>query len=184
MLGRIFFFLLVTISLPPVFLQNPRGGSVKGGATLIQKACKSTKYYDLRVSSLKSDPNSTKADTKGLASIMIGVATANAAAISSFLSYMVVNVVNDPVMAKLLKECAVKYSLAGDALQASDQDLTMEYYDYAYVQVMAAQDYPNACHNSFRRNAGLAYPPELAHKEDCLKHICDIILGILDFLGF
>ncbi|KAK2998016.1 hypothetical protein RJ639_024900, partial [Escallonia herrerae] len=30
------------------------------------------------------------------------------------------------------------------------QDLAAESYDYAYVHVMAASDYLNACHNAFK----------------------------------
>lgn len=31
------------------------------------------------------------------------------------------------------------------------------------------QIYPNACHDAFRRHPGLAYPSELARREDGLK---------------
>ncbi|KAK7244262.1 hypothetical protein RIF29_39081 [Crotalaria pallida] len=42
-----------------------------------------------------------------------------------------------------------KYTYVGDALQASVQDLAIEEYDYAYMQITVAKDYPNACHNAF-----------------------------------
>ncbi|KAI4374198.1 hypothetical protein MLD38_012217 [Melastoma candidum] len=182
MVCRVFFFFLPVIVLFPTFLQqHPH---VKGDAILIHKACQNTGYYDLCVSSLRSDPNSTAADTKGLARIMIGVAAANATSTSLFLSSMVIGTVNDPVTAKLLRGCADKYSLADDALQAAARDLTTESYDYAYVHITAARDYPNVCRNSFKRNAGSTYPPELARREDGLQHLCDVISGIVGFLGF
>ncbi|KAJ8551566.1 hypothetical protein K7X08_021581 [Anisodus acutangulus] len=121
---------------------------------------------------------------------MIRVGMANATATNSFLSSKFVlnttNYTNNDVvlMKKLLKDCADKYALATNALQDSLQDLNNEVYDYAYMHVMAAEDYPNVCHNGFRRNPGLTYPPQLAIREDGFKHICDVVLGILDALGW
>lgn len=116
--------------------------------------------------------------------IMIGVGMANATATSSFLSSQLLSSTNDAQLRKVLKICADKYSYAGDALQSSIQDLATESYDYASMHVMAASDYPNACHNAFKRYPGLAYPPEIARREDGLKQICDVVLGIIDSLGW
>ncbi|GMI99361.1 CELL WALL / VACUOLAR INHIBITOR OF FRUCTOSIDASE 2, cell wall / vacuolar inhibitor of fructosidase 2 [Hibiscus trionum] len=156
---------------------------VNGDAGLIQKTCKSTKYYDLCVSSLESDPSSSNSDTKGLAMIMVGVGMANATATSTFLSSQLFSTTNDTVMNKVLRECSDKYGHAADALQASVQDFVSELYDYVYMHVMAAADYPNACRNTFRRYPGLVYPQEIARRGDGLKHICDVVLGIVDHLA-
>ncbi|XP_062017681.1 cell wall / vacuolar inhibitor of fructosidase 2-like [Rosa rugosa] len=153
-------------------------------SSLIQKTCKATKYYALCMSSLKSDPTSPTADGKGLAAIIVRIATTNATATSSYLSSQVLSSANDANAKKVLKECADKYGYAGEALQGSLQDLAAESYDYAYMHITAAADYPNACHNAFRRYPALAYPPELARREDALKRICDVVLGILDSLGW
>ncbi|XP_030543715.1 cell wall / vacuolar inhibitor of fructosidase 2 [Rhodamnia argentea] len=172
-----FFFLLLAVAFAP---------PTKPDASLIQKACRITKYYDLCLSSLKSDPSSSRADPKGLASIALAVALANATSTSSFLSSLVVGsggAAGDPALSRLLRDCADKYGLAGDALQASARDLAAEAYDYAYMHVMAAEDYPSACRNAFRRSPGTAYPPELARREDGLTRICDVVMGIIDFLG-
>ncbi|KAK4366912.1 hypothetical protein RND71_014792 [Anisodus tanguticus] len=182
-----FYILLILvffISLQPTL-------STSSSIDLIQKTCKNTKYYDLCVSSLKSDSTSLKADTKGLATIMIRAGMANATATNSYLtsSKLVLNTINytnnDVVlMKKLLKDCADKYALATNALQDSLQVLNDEVYDYAYMHVTAAADYPNVCHNGFKRNPRLSYPPQLAIREDGFKHICDVVLGILDALGW
>ncbi|KAK4416716.1 Cell wall / vacuolar inhibitor of fructosidase 2 [Sesamum alatum] len=162
-MGFSWFLLLVTLSFQ---LINPTL-SANGNSDLIQQTCKNTKYYDLCVSSLKSDSSSLKADSKlGLALIMI------------------LSVKNDTAVRKVMKECADKYAFANDALQNSVQDLSTELYDYAYMHVMAAADYPNACRNAFKRYPGLVYPQELAVREEALKHICDVVLGIIDALGF
>ena len=60
---------------------------VNGDTTLIKSTCKNTKYYNLCVSSLKSDPSSPNADPKGLAVIMAGIGMTNATSTSSYLSY-------------------------------------------------------------------------------------------------
>ncbi|KAK9292379.1 hypothetical protein L1049_020346 [Liquidambar formosana] len=157
---------------------------VAADADFIRKTCKKTDYYDLCVSSLKSNSTSANADTKGLAVIMVGIGMVNATATSSYLSTQLLSTTNDTLMKKVLKECSDKYSYATDALHASLQDLAMESYDYANMHIMAAADYPNACHNAFKRYSGLAYPPEIARREEGLKRICDVVLGIIDLLGW
>ncbi|KAI6699805.1 hypothetical protein NL676_014129 [Syzygium grande] len=172
-----FFILVLAVALAP---------PAKPGASLIQQACRTTKYYDLCVSSLKSDPSSSRADPRGLASIALAAALANATSTSSFLSSLVPGSGGgggDPALSRLLRGCADKYGLAGDALQASARDLAAEADDYAYMHVVAAEDYPRACRDAFRRSPGTAYPPELARREDGLRRICDVVLGIIDFLG-
>ncbi|CAI9758324.1 unnamed protein product [Fraxinus pennsylvanica] len=150
--------------------------SVDGNSDLIQKTCKSTKYYELCLSSLKSDSTSPKADTKDLALVMIRIGMANATAANSYLSSQMLNATNNTLMKKIIKECADKYVSASDALHNSVQDMGAELYDYAYMHVMAAADYPNACHNEFQRYPGLVYPPEIGIREDGLKQICDVVL--------
>ncbi|KAK8586724.1 hypothetical protein V6N12_021253 [Hibiscus sabdariffa] len=170
------FLIFIAIMLLAITLVN-------GDSGLIQKTCKTTKYYDLCVSSLESDPSSSNSDTKGLAMIMVGVGMANATATSTFLSSQLFSTTNDTIMKKVLKECSDKYAHAADALQASVQDFVSELYDYVYMHVMAAADYPNACRNAFRRYPELVYPQEIARRGDGLKHICDVVLGIVDHLA-
>ncbi|XP_061370259.1 cell wall / vacuolar inhibitor of fructosidase 2-like [Gastrolobium bilobum] len=168
-----------------LFLAHPHPYAfVNGDTTLIKSTCKNTKYYNLCFSSLKSDPSSPNADPKGLAVIMVGIGMTNATSTSSYLSSKLISPTNNTTLKRVLKECADKYTYAGDALQASLQDLANEAYDYAYMHITAAKDYPNACHNAFKRYPGLVYPPELARREDGLKHICDVALGIIDNLDW
>ncbi|KAI4317116.1 hypothetical protein L6164_025019 [Bauhinia variegata] len=175
--NTLFPFLLILLLLAQAH------GVVKADTLLIQKTCKNTNYYKLCYSSLKSDPRSRKADPKGLAAIMIGIGMTNATATSSFLSSELIATTNDTVLRRVFKECADKYKYAGDALQDSLQDLANDLYDYAYLHITAAADYPNACHNAFKRYRGLVYPPQLAPREDALKHICDVALAIVDSLN-
>lgn len=87
-------------------------------------------------------------------------------------------------MKKIIKECADKYASASEALYNALPDLGAELYDYAYMHVMAAADYPNSCHDALKRYPGLIYPPEIVIREDGLKQICDVVLGIIDTLGW
>ncbi|GAA0187311.1 hypothetical protein LIER_34599 [Lithospermum erythrorhizon] len=168
-----------------LFLSILTISSAHGDTDLISKTCKSTKYYDLCVSSLKANSTSFKEDPKGLAMIMVRVAMTNATSTNSYLFSQATSSTNNVTsMKKILKECANKYGFAKEALQSSLQDLADEVYDYAYMHVMAAADYPNSCHNAFKRFHGLAYPSELARREEGFKHICDVVLGIIDTLGF
>ncbi|KAF3440576.1 hypothetical protein FNV43_RR18860 [Rhamnella rubrinervis] len=179
------FFVILSLSCPHHYLfddQNPSIVFVKGDEDLIQKTCKTTKYYNFCLQTLKSDPASTSADTKGLALIMAGIGLANSTATSSYLSSQLLSIKNDEIMKRVLKECAAKYTYAADALHACAQDLASDSYDYASMHITAAADYPNACHNAFKRYSGLVYPPELARREDGLKHFCDVVLGIIDNL--
>ncbi|MED6180718.1 hypothetical protein PIB30_012869 [Stylosanthes scabra] len=151
-----------------------------GDTKLMKKTCRHTKYYDLCFSSLKSDPTSSNADPRGLAMIVVGVAKANATSTSSYLSSQLLNNHTDDDFKRVLKECLDKYTYAADSLQDSAQDLADQVYDYAYMHVAAAKDYPNVCHNLFRENPDLVYPPELARRENALKHICDVAMAIID----
>ncbi|WCJ31582.1 hypothetical protein M5689_013063 [Euphorbia peplus] len=160
---------------------------VVGDMGLIQKTCKNTKHYQLCVSSLEANEASSKvADPKGLAIIMIGVGAANATATSLYLMSSSSNdTMSSSIPKTLLKQCADMYGYAADSLQACVQDLSMDdsNYDYAYMHLMAASDYPNACHNSFRLHKPSLYPPQLASREQAFLHICDVVLGIINALS-
>lgn len=157
---------------------------VNGDINLIQKTCKTTKFYDLCMSSLQSDSTSPQADTKGLAIIMAKFAMANATSTNSYLSSNVLVKNNGALAKKVMKQCADRYLSASTSLQNAVQDLGSEMYDYAYMHVMAVSDFANSCHNAFKRNPSLVYPPEIAAREDGLKHICDVLMGIIDGLVY
>ncbi|KAJ6366318.1 hypothetical protein OIU77_002824 [Salix suchowensis] len=98
-----FIFLLLSLVFSHKIFHQP-SVFVNGDMKLIQETCKNTKYYDLCVSSLKPNASSTKADTKGLALIMVGVGMANATATSSYLSSQLLSTTpNDPVLKKVLR---------------------------------------------------------------------------------
>ncbi|XP_008803696.1 cell wall / vacuolar inhibitor of fructosidase 2-like [Phoenix dactylifera] len=150
--------------------------------TLIQKTCSTTTYYDFCVSSLQSDPESPKADVRGLSTIAIHLAISNATNTSSYTTTLARSAA-DPSLRAVLRECAAKYSNAGEALQWSLDALSTESYDYAFVHVSAAAEYPNVCRVLFRQYPRLPYPVEMARREEVLEHLCTIALEIISLLG-
>ncbi|GAB2289484.1 hypothetical protein Dimus_023794 [Dionaea muscipula] len=160
---------------------------------LIESTCKKTtaEYHDLCLSSLRSDPSSDEAeDVKALAIIMVHVGIANATATyNSLVSIINISVVAKPkperdttTMKKVITICADKYSNANASLGSANEDLSMDNYDYASLHLAAAADYPNACHDAFKRYPGLTYPTELARRETGLRSICAVALDILNLV--
>lgn len=177
-MASILSFLLLILSLP-TFLSFADMG-------LVQQTCQSTNYYDLCMASFQTNPNSLQADVPGLASIITNLAMANATDTSSFLSKLANNT-RDPPIKKVLGECARRYTDAGAALSGSVEEIETESYDYAMVQVMAAKEYTNSCHNLFKLKQGaggklIKYPAELAKREDGLVRLCDVSLAIIGLL--
>ncbi|THU57067.1 hypothetical protein C4D60_Mb11t23860 [Musa balbisiana] len=146
------------------------------------KTCNETTYYDFCVSSLGSDPHSRKADVKGLSTIAIDIAISNATNTSSFAADLAHNA-TDASLVAVLRACATKYANAREALQWSLEALSTEAYDYAFVHVSAAAEYPNVCRVLFRQNPRLAYPAAMARREEDLEHLCTIALEIISLLG-
>ncbi|XP_074369375.1 cell wall / vacuolar inhibitor of fructosidase 2-like [Apium graveolens] len=178
--------LVLSISFTGIFRQP--FAYVNADTDLIQRTCKTTKYYDPCLSSLKSDSTSPVANTKGLAVIMDRIGMANATSTNSYLTSQLFppKTTNsyDALKKRVLKECAEKYSYVGEALKSTLQNLKDELYDYANMNVMAAADYPNVYHNAFKRYPNLVYPKQLALRENSFKHICDVVLRIIDALNW
>ncbi|KNA24429.1 hypothetical protein SOVF_015950 [Spinacia oleracea] len=175
-------FLLVLL----IFINN-RIKVVKGDDDFIKKTCKNTQYSDVCISSLKSYPSSSNSDLKGLATIMVNVGMVNASETYAYLSSQsqVISSRNrDTSLKKLYQLCASEYSYANDSLKSSLHELSLEDYDYDYasIHVMGASDYSNACHNAFNRYQCVDYPTLLKVREDGFKHICAVLLGLVDQL--
>lgn len=157
--------------------------------SLLQSTCNSTTYYDLCVAALAADPKSSTADVRGLCAIAVSAAAANAAATASALlanatAAAVASASDQGQQANLLlRTCAAKYADAREALHAALDSVAEEAYDYALVHVSAAAEYPAVCRALFRRQRQLAYPAELARREEGLERLCTIALDIISLLG-
>ncbi|OAY56159.1 cell wall / vacuolar inhibitor of fructosidase 1 [Manihot esculenta] len=80
---------------------------VQSDANIIAQTCKQTPYYNLCVSSLSSDPASSRADVRGLALIMINMVKAKAT-----ISVQLINQLfkKSPRLKNPLSFCAESYS--------------------------------------------------------------------------
>nr|ACG24093.1 c/VIF2 [Zea mays] len=140
-------------------------------ALLVQSTCNSTSFYDLCIAALAADPASSTADVPGLGAIAVSAAANNASGTAAFLGNA---------------SDAAATPQADRALLAS---LAEQAYDYAFVHVSAAGEYPAVCRTLFRRRqqqqrgaSRSAYPAELAKREEALRRLCTIALDIISLL--
>jgi pectinesterase inhibitor-like protein len=174
-------------SLPPPPPPPPPPPAADAG--LVRATCNSTAYYDLCVSTLGADPTSATADVRGLSTIAVSAAAADAsggAAAADALATAAGNTTATPVDATtraLLRSCAAKYGEARDALSAARDSIAQQDYDYAAVHVSAAAEYPQVCRVLFQRQRPADYPPELADREEPLRRLCTVALDIITLLA-
>lgn len=151
---------------------------------LIKRTCNSTAYFDLCVSSLRSDPGSAKADVRGLSAIAVNLAISNATGTSGYASRLAKRRGKaDAALGSALGGCARWYADAGGALGSALDALARQDYDYASVDVGAAAGYAEMCRNSFGLSRAAAYPAEMARREEALERLCSIAQDIISLLG-
>jgi pectinesterase inhibitor-like protein len=157
-------------------------------ALLVQSTCNSTSFYDLCIAALAADPASSTADVPGLGAIAVSAAANNASGTAAFLGNASDAAATPQADRALLRTCAGKYAAARDALVQARASLAEQAYDYAFVHVSAAGEYPAVCRTLFRRRqqqrgaSRTAYPAELAKREEALRRLCTIALDIISLL--
>ncbi|WVZ68139.1 hypothetical protein U9M48_017120 [Paspalum notatum var. saurae] len=154
---------------------------------LVKSTCNSTSFYDLCIDALDADPSSSTADVPGLCAIAVSAAAGNASGTASFLANASDAAATPQADRALLRTCAGKYLAAHDALLAARVSLAEQAYDYAFVHVSAAAEYPAVCRTLFRRRrqqqrANRMYPAELGKREVALRRLCTIALDIISLL--
>nr|AHK06418.1 invertase inhibitor 2 [Saccharum hybrid cultivar GT28] len=158
---------------------------------LVQSTCNSTSFYDVCIAALAADPSSSTADVPGLCAIAVSAAAANASGTAAFLGNASVAAATPEADRALVRTCAGKYAAARDALLKARASLAEQDYDYAFVHVSAANEYPAVCRTLFRRRqqqqkqrgaSSTPYPPELAKREEALRRLCTIALDIISLL--
>ncbi|CAM0949373.1 unnamed protein product [Alopecurus aequalis] len=191
-----------TATVPTIRAQRgkPNTNTAPAVRALVQSTCNATTYYDLCVAALVADPSSSTADLRGLCAIAVSAAAANASATQAALANNATTSLGSPGSAGseplpggsdgraqaqaaiLLRSCAGKYGGAREALLEAQGSVGEEAYDYAFVQVSAAAEYPAVCRTLFRRKR-LAYPAELAKREETLEHLCTVAIDIITLLS-
>uniref|UniRef100_A0ACD6A119 Uncharacterized protein n=1 Tax=Avena sativa TaxID=4498 RepID=A0ACD6A119_AVESA len=153
---------------------------------LVQSTCNATTYYDLCVATMVADPSSSTADLSGLCAIALSAAAANASATQAALANTTSSAgASEPSdngrVRALFRACAGKYGEAREALLEARESVGEEAYDDAFVQVSAAAEYPAVCRTLFRRRR-VAYPAELARREEVLERLCTVAIDIITLL--
>ncbi|XP_044500797.1 cell wall / vacuolar inhibitor of fructosidase 1-like [Mangifera indica] len=127
-------------------------GSTYSASDLIERTCKATPYYDLCVKTLKSNPNSSGADVKGLASIA-ATGTLKEAMGTLKKIYQVFREAKDPVWKKSVQTCLEAYSIITKIdLNQVSLGITEGNYQRA---IDCASDLPKQtekCQNSFEKS--------------------------------
>ncbi|XP_078152788.1 cell wall / vacuolar inhibitor of fructosidase 2 [Carex rostrata] len=176
-------FFLLSLSLAPLILSHSLQNHPSHPTPLIQSTCNATAYYEFCIASLASDPaGSTASDVRSLSVVAINIAMTNATNTSSIASTLAQKA-TDPSLRALLRTCATKYVAAQDALHSATQSIKEEMYDYAFIHVSAAAEYPSVCRVLFKQAPRLTYPPELERREEGLEMLCKIALDMISLLG-
>ncbi|XVF66084.1 hypothetical protein PTKIN_Ptkin10aG0005800 [Pterospermum kingtungense] len=160
--------LLVAISLP----------SIQADDDLVDQICRKTPFYDLCISTLRSNSNTTNSDVKGLASVMADILLANATDTLNYIQAQI-NQTSDPQMERALAYCAelyipvVKYNLP----QAIDA-LSKGQFEFASDGLSDAAKQADACEKNF---SGSMKSP-LTDRNKLLHSLSDVAVAIVKIL--
>ncbi|EEF43122.1 cell wall / vacuolar inhibitor of fructosidase 1 [Ricinus communis] len=144
-----------------IFLLLTQSSFVQSDASLISNICKQTPNYNLCVTSLNSDPRSAKADTTGLALIMVDIIKARATASLNFIRHQYHK---SPRLKKQLTSCAHGYDAiltldipeAYEALQKGVPKFAQDAANDAAVEA-------NSCEGGFHGNSPMKKLNVLVH---------------------
>ncbi|KAF3437730.1 hypothetical protein FNV43_RR20486 [Rhamnella rubrinervis] len=165
-LSMLFLMIMISSSSLPFFIL------VAGDEALIEKACKTTIYPDLCISTIKSDGSSSTADTKGLVGIVIKKAEGIAADATAFIAK------NLSAYGQAGELCENHYVSAKQSLDESLKDLEANQFNSAGMKSSEARESTKTCVSDFGR-FGVAYPVELKQREEVFEHLCDIASTII-----
>ncbi|KAB1225605.1 Cell wall / vacuolar inhibitor of fructosidase 1 [Morella rubra] len=173
-------FLLLHVILFSVFLQSTQCSnfSTDESGNLLEEICKQTPLYDLCLSSLQSNPQSSKTDVKGLARIMADTLLANAADALNYIEGLIKQS-PEPEVERSLAYCAelyipvVKYTLP----QAIDA-LTNGQYKFANFGISDAAKEADACE---KKLSGSTKSP-LSDWNNLVENLSDVAVAIVNIL--
>ncbi|KAK4586450.1 hypothetical protein RGQ29_023551 [Quercus rubra] len=172
----IFLMLLLLLHVPliqcSIFPLDDESGN------LIDHTCKKTSHYDLCLSSLQSNPQSSTADVKGLAQIMADILLAN---VTDTLNYIegLIKQSPEPELERSLTYCAelyipvVKYTLP----QAIDA-LSKGHYRFANYGISDVAKEADTCEKKF---SGPIQSP-LTDWNNLVQGLSDVAVDIVNIL--
>ncbi|XP_008782576.3 cell wall / vacuolar inhibitor of fructosidase 2-like [Phoenix dactylifera] len=149
---------------------------------LIQQACKATKYFELCVSTLSSDPDSYKADLYQLTNISLRNSLDYASASFKTVSRMF-NDTGDLNLKKCLIRCAKNYESAIDVVRIALRSLASKKYDDLQTEVGTASDEAAACEEAFNNSSPPKIKSPLTERNVIMSELCQISMDIALLLG-
>ncbi|OMO53478.1 Pectinesterase inhibitor [Corchorus capsularis] len=160
--------LLLTISLPSI------------NCDLVDQICKKTPFYDLCISTLRSNSNNSaeSSDVKGLASVAADILLSNATDTLNYIQSQI-SQTSDPQMERALAYCAelyipvVKYNLP-QAIEA----LSKGKFEFASDGISDAAKQADACEKNF---SGSLNSP-LSDRNKLLHSLSDVAVAIVKLL--
>ncbi|GMH15813.1 hypothetical protein Nepgr_017654 [Nepenthes gracilis] len=165
--------------VPLAFLFLVSATSARANDDLIKRHVETPEYYNRCVSTLKSDPLSTKADVKGLASIMVRSGLTKANATRSYLKAQLYHKGVDEDLKDNLRYCSTEFLSAITNLRVALQKLSREKYEFALYDVLLASYAPEDCEVGFEKSPELRCPPELRRRGQEFEQICHIAQEII-----
>lgn len=145
---------------------------------LVSATCKKTLYFQLCLSSLRSDPKSQTSDLRGLASIALNLTIANGVSTLSYISNLKseASYNGSQSVSSYLSDCRDVYSDAIQNLQDSVQALNDKSYDTLQSLVSAAMTDSETCEDGFKEMKGLSSP--LTEQNQYFSRLCSNFLAI------
>ncbi|KAJ9181778.1 hypothetical protein P3X46_005836 [Hevea brasiliensis] len=144
---------------------------------LIEKTCKKTPYYDLCVSSLQSNPQSSNTDVRGLASIMGNITLSDATNTLNYIQELI-NQTTDPELERPLTHCAELYiSVVDYILPQAMEALANGHYGFAKYGISDAGEEAHSCE---KKTSGLKLP--LTEMNKVMQNLHDIAVAIINTL--
>ncbi|XP_062091227.1 putative invertase inhibitor [Humulus lupulus] len=151
---------------------------------LVSATCKKTLYFQLCVSSLRSDPQSQTSDLRGLAIIALNLSIANGVNTLSHVSNLVSEAAynGSQFASTSLSDCIDVYSDAIQNLQDSVQALNDKSFDTMQTLVAAAMTDSETCEDGFKEMNGLSSP--LTEQNQHFSQLCSNFLAITTLLDY
>ncbi|KAJ8642854.1 hypothetical protein MRB53_004602 [Persea americana] len=141
----------------------------------IRDTCKKTLHNDLCLTTFQSDPNSHKADPKGLVAIVLRIAHAKASMTHDRITGLMVGE-NNQYMDQCFNDCSEQYLDAIDQIEDSLAALESNGYSDVNTWVTAAMGDAQACEEEFDV---VGYRSPLTTNNVEFTKLCSISLAIL-----
>lgn len=150
---------------------------------LVSTTCKKTLYFNLCISSLRSDPRSESSGLDGLAVIALNLSIGKGVDMLSYINYLKSELASNgsPLMSSYLGDCLAVYSDAVQNLQDSVQALNDKSFDTLRSLVSAAMTDSETCEDGFKEMMGSISSP-LSEQNKYFSRLCSNFLAITTLL--